>query len=72
MHTSATSSTGHALQMTGVRARPDETDDQVRSAKNQRDDDQFAYRHLERQQPSHRAEHVAMLIVILAMTSTFF
>jgi hypothetical protein len=37
MQTSATSSTGHALQMTGVRARPDDTDDQVRSAKNQRD-----------------------------------
>jgi hypothetical protein len=27
----------HALQMTGVRARPDDTDDQVRSANNQRD-----------------------------------
>jgi hypothetical protein len=37
MQTSAKSSTGHALQMTGVRARPDDTDEQVRSAKNQRD-----------------------------------
>ena len=37
--------TGHALQMLGVGARPDDTDDQVRGAKNQRTDDQLTDRH---------------------------
>jgi hypothetical protein len=40
-----------------MRARPDDTYDQVRSADNQRDDDQFTYRHLKRQQSSQCGEH---------------
>jgi hypothetical protein len=48
------------------------TDDQVRSAENQRDDDQFSYRHLKLQQSSQCAEHLAMLIGILARANTFF
>ena len=48
----------HMLQMLGVRARPDGTDDQIWSADNHRCDDQFTYRHLEPQQPSQRVERL--------------
>jgi hypothetical protein len=51
--------------MFGVSARPDETDDEVRSAKNHCDDDQLTYRHLKPQKPSQRAEHATMLMAIL-------
>jgi hypothetical protein len=70
MHTSAKSSTGHVLQLRSVCAPPDHPD-QVRSAGNQRDGDQLAYRDLEPQQSSHRVEHAPMLMAILYVGDDF-
>src|SRR5687767_286104 len=60
------------VQMVGVHARPDGTDDQIRGANNQRGDGQLTYRHLEPQQPSQRAEHSTMLMAILAEAGHIF
>ena len=61
----------HTLQMLGVRARPDGPDDQIWSANDHRDDDQFTYRHLDPNSRRSVPSTPTMLMAILAYTSTF-